>query len=309
MPTNINIDQFLGATRAAAIAAWRWRGKGDAKRADKAAVDAFRTAFATVDCRGEIVIGEGRKDDSYEIPAGERLGSGKGPALDIAVDPLECTTNTAFNKPNAIVVIAIGPRGALYHGPDGYMEKLVVGREARNVVDLSASPAINIKKIAKACGKKISDVTVAVLERPRHEKLIKEILATGARVELSTDGDVSMAIRTCIPGSSIDALMGVGGSTEAVLAATAVGHMGGAMLCRWKPKDEAHIRWLHEAGIKKFDTILRVDDLARGPDTQFIATGVIGGSLLRGVEARGRWLATHSMVVSKDGVRYIEQIS
>ncbi len=304
----MNVDQFLGATQAAAIAAWRWRGKGDAKRADKAAVDAFRKAFAAVDCRGEIVIGEGRKDNSYEIPAGERVGSGKGPLLDIAVDPLECTTNAAFNKPNAIAVIAIGPRGTLYHGPDGYMEKLAVGREAARVIDLDASPAANIKKIANALGKKITEMTIAVLERPRHEKLIKEILATGARVELSTDGDVAMAIRTCIPRSGIDVLMGVGGSTEAVLAATAVQHMGGAMLCRWKPKDETQIQWLHEAGIKKFDTILGADDLSRGPDTQFIATGVIAGPLLRGVEQFGHRVVTHSIVVSRDGVRYIETI-
>lgn len=300
--------EFVSATETAAIAAAEWIGRGDSKAADKAAVDAMRDRFNAIDFCGEIVIGEGAKDESFELFIGERLGCSSGePSIDIAVDPLECTASVAYGRPNALTVIATGPRGTLYKAADSYMEKIAVGPAAAKSIDLDASPKENIQKVARALGKDISEITVAVLERPRHAELIKSIRSTGARVRLFTDGDIAMALAPSLPENSVDILMGIGGSAEAVLASAALRCLGGVMLCRWKPKDEKHIARLRAAGIEKYDEIFSQNDLARGHDLTFTATGVIGGPLLSGVAVSKDSITTHSVVMSShpNTIRFI----
>jgi len=290
--------EFVRVTEVAAIAAAKWIGKGEAKLADKAAVDAMRAQFNTIDFLGEIVIGEGAKDESHELYIGEKLGTGKEPVVDIAVDPLECTDSVANGFPNALTVIATGPKGSLYHAADSYMDKIAVGPEAVSVVDLDAPVADNIKKVARALGKEVSEIIIATLDRPRHEKLIAEARAAGARVRLFTDGDVAMALGTCLSRSSVDILMGIGGSSEAVLAAAAMRCLGGELLCRWKPKDEKHVKRLGDAGVTDFSTVFRARDLAKGDDISFTATGVVSGPLADGVLFAADHIVTHSVVMS-----------
>lgn len=295
--TNLALE-FVRVTEVGAIQAARWVGKGDGKAADQAAVDAMREYFNTIDFSGEIVIGEGAKDEAAELYVGERLGRGKGSLVEIAIDPLECTDSVANGRPNAISVIAIGPEGSLYRAADSYMEKIAVGRVAASVIDIDAPVKDNVERVAKALGKDISEVTVAVLDRDRHEKLIGDIRATGARVRLFTDGDVAMAISTSLRESPIDILMGIGGSAEAVISATALRALGGEIICRWKPKDEKHTKRLNDAGITDFSQILRTTDLAKGDDLSFIATGVITGPLAEGVTFSQDVITTHSIVMS-----------
>ena len=289
--------EFVRVTEDAAIASSGWIGKGDGKAADKAAVDAMRSRFNQINFSGEIVIGEGAKDEAPELYNGERVGAGKEPLFDIAVDPLECTASVAFGRPNAISVIATGPSGSLYRAVDSYMEKIAVGPAAKHILDLDAPAKDIIPKIAKALGKKVEEITVAILDRPRHEKLIQEVRATGARVQLFMDGDVAMAISTCLPESPVDILMGVGGSTEAVLAAAALKCLGGEILCRWQPKPE-HLPRLHQANITDFSKIFSTEDLAKGPDITFTATGVIDGPLLQGVVFEHKKIITHSVIMT-----------
>lgn len=289
---------FVRVTELAAIAAAQWVGKGDAKAADKAAVDAMRAAFRDVECAGEVVIGEGAKDESFELAVGERVGRGSGPALDIAVDPLECTSSVAFGRTNALTVIATGPKGALYRAADSYMEKIATGPAAAGVLDLDAPTADTIRAVARALGKPVEEVTVAILDRDRHAKLIAEVRAAGARVALFSDGDVAMAIAPSLPEPLVDILMGIGGSTEAVLAAAALRCLGGEILCRWKPKDEGHVARLKSAGVTSFDGIFSARDLARGDELTFTATGVLSGPLLPGVTFTTPHVHTHSVVMS-----------
>jgi fructose-1,6-bisphosphatase II len=287
---------FARVTELAAIAAAKWKGRGEAKLADKAAVDVMRLALNELDFRGEVVVGEGGKDQSYELYIGERFGRGNGPVLDIAVDPLECTSSVAYGRPNALTVIAAAPQGALYRGIDSYMEKIAVGPEAAEVIDLDLPVAENLKRVAEALGKDISEITVAVLDRPRHEKLIAEIRQAGARIELFTDGDVAMAIATCLKESPIDVMMGVGGSTEAVLAAAALKCYGGEMLCRWQAKPE-QLPKLQELGID-IQKKLKVADLVKSEEVMFAATGVVSGPLLDGVITEPHKIITHTLIAS-----------
>src|SRR3989344_1176018 len=299
--------EFVRVTEVGAIAAARWIGRGDAKAADQASVDAMRTYFNTIDFRGVIVIGEGAKDEAAELYIGEKLGKGSGPLFEIAIDPLECTDSVAYGRSNAISVIAAGPEGSLYHAADSYMEKIAVGRAAASVIDIDSTPTENVRKVAGALGKQISEVTVAILERPRHDELIAEVRATGARVQLFTDGDVAMAIATCKGGSSVDVLMGLGGSAEAVISAAALRCLGGEILCRWKPKDKSHINRLNKAGVTDFSTVFRAQDLARGRDLSFTATGVMNGPLVEGVTVGAIYTNTHSVVMTSNPptTRYI----
>lgn len=290
--------EFVRVTEVAAIAAAKWIGKGDGKAADQAAVDAMRTQFNKIDFKGTIVIGEGAKDESAELYVGETLGKGAGEEYDIAVDPLECTSSVANGRTNAITVIATGPKGSLYHAADSYMEKIATGPLGAKVIDLDASPAENIRKVAKAMGKDVSEITVAVLDRERHNDLIAQIRATGARVQLFSDGDVSMAIATCMRESSVDILMNTGGSAEAVLAAAALRCYGGEMLARWKPKDEKHVKRLNDAGVTDFSKIMTAEDLAHGDDISFTATGVMPGPLANGVIFENDRIVTDSLVMS-----------
>lgn len=289
---------FVRATEKAAIAAAKWIGKGESKLADKAAVDEMRSQFNQINFHGEVVIGEGAKDKSYEIFIGEEVGTKIGPKFDIAVDPLEATASVAYGRPNAITVIATGPRGSIYHAIDGYMEKIAAGPKAAKLIDLDASVRTNIINTAKALGKPIGEITVAVLERPRHEPLIKEIRNVGARVQLFTDGDIAMAVATCLPESPIDLLMGIGGSTEAVLASAALKCLKGDILCRWKPADEKQASELKKAGIRTFSKILSTKELTKGDEVTFTATGVLTGPLVEGVVFERDKIITHSVVMS-----------
>jgi fructose-1,6-bisphosphatase II len=300
--------EFVRVTEVGAIAAAQWIGRGDAKAADQATVDAMREYFNTIDFRGEIVIGEGAKDEAAELYIGEKLGKGTGPTFDIAIDPLECTNSVAYGRTNALSVIAIGPEGSLYHAADSYMEKIAVGPEAASVISLDSTPSENVRKVAAALGKEIPEVTVAILDRPRHEALIAEVRATGARVQLFTDGDIAMAIATCKGSSSVDMLMGVGGSAEAVISAAALSCLGGEILARWKPKDEKHIARLEKEGVTDFSKTFRAQDLARGKDLSFTATGIMTGPLVKGVTVGASYTNTHSVVMTSNPrtVRYID---
>lgn len=290
--------EFIKVTDVAAIAASKWIGRGEKKLADKAAVDAMRQALNQIDFRGEIVIGEGAKDESFELFIGEKVGRGKEPLLDIAVDPLECTSSVAFGRPNALTVIAAGPKNTLYKAIDSYMEKIAVGPEAAMIINLDAPVKDNLKKVAQALGKKIPEITVAVLDRPRHDELIKKIRTAGARVQLFTDGDIAMSIATCLPDSPIDILIGAGGSTEAVLSASALKCLGGNIICRWQPKDEFHKKRLQAAGITNLKKVFTINDLAKGNDLIFVATGVVSGPILDGVVSKHSKVITHSVVMS-----------
>ncbi len=307
MDRNLALE-FVRVTEAAAIAAAQWTGRGDKKAADRAAVDAMRDRFQYVDFCGEIIIGEGEKDEAPELYIGEKLGKTGCLELDIAVDPLECTDSVANGVPNAISVIATGSRGSLFHAPDMYMEKIACGSKAKGVIDLLAPVEVNLRQVAERLEKEVSELVVVVLDRPRHEQLIKDIRAAGARVRLISDGDVAGAIAPSIFDSGIDLLMGVGASAEGVLAATAIKCLGGELQCRLKPKDEAQIERLKQMGIADVNKILMLEDLAKGENLTFTATGVIDGPLLKGVRYTANHCITHSVVmrVKSGTVRFIE---
>lgn len=306
MDKNLALE-FVRVTEAAAIASAKWIGKGDKNAADQAAVDAMRTRFNMVDFSGTIVIGEGSKDEAPELYTGEKVGTGKGPELDIAVDPLECTDSVAYGRYNALAVITTGSKGSLMSAPDTYMEKIAVGKEAKNVIDLDVSVSENITKVAKALGKDIAEVTVSMLDRPRHEKLMNEIRQTGARIRLVTDGDVAIAVSTCMSNSPIDMLLGWGGSTEGVLAAVAMKILGGEILTRFKPRNEEDKKKLAELGLQE-NQIFTSEDMAKGNDLTFTATGVIDGPMLPGVIFTKNNIITKSVVMRKASgtIRYIE---
>ncbi|MDR3642594.1 MAG: class II fructose-bisphosphatase [Candidatus Doudnabacteria bacterium] len=313
MDRNLALE-FVRVTEAAAIASSKWIGRGDGKKADGAAVKEMRARFNQIDFAGTVVIGEGSKDEAPELYQGERVGKGWGLnadksaryKMDLAIDPLECTDSVAYGRYNAITVIAAGAKGSLFSGPDTYMEKIAVGPKAAKVIRLDAKPSENIKRTAKALGKKFSDITVVVLDRPRHKELIDQIRKAGARVRLITDGDVAGGIAPCLPESGIDMLMGIGASAEAVLAAVPVKIMGGQLLCRFKPKDEHHLALVKKAGYNTAK-IYSVNDLAKGKQLTFTATGVIDGPLLQGVRFSDPTIITHSIVIRGQSgtVRYI----
>ena len=247
--------EFARVTEAAAIASSKWIGRGDKIAADQAAVDAMRVRLNMIDFKGEIVIGEGLKDEAPMLFTGEKVGTGEGPLRDIAVDPLECTSSVAHGRYNAMAVIATGHKGSLLHAPDTYMEKIATGPMAAKVIDLEAPVATNITKVAKALGKDKREITVIVLDRERHYPLIADIRKTGARVRLITDGDVAGGIAPCLEESGIDLLMGIGASAEAVLAATAIKILDGQIFCRFAPKKDADKNLIREVGITNLKKI------------------------------------------------------
>jgi fructose-1,6-bisphosphatase II len=305
MDANLALE-FVRVTEAAAIAAARFIGKGEAKMADGVAVDEMRDRFSYVDIDGVIVIGEGAKDEAPELFVGEHVGTGNGPALDIAVDPLECTDSVANGRPNAISVIASGPRGSLFQAPDMYMHKIACGPRAKGAINLDASTKDNISAVAERLGKDIADMTILVMDRPRHDALIAEIREAGARVMLITDGDVAGAICCSLDESPVDMLMGIGASAEGVLAAVAIKCLGGDLQCRLAPKDDAQRTLLVDAGIDP-DKLLLLDDLASGTDLTFTATGILDGPLLQGIRTGADTITTHSVVmrVKTGTVRYL----
>ena len=307
MDRNLALE-FVRVTEAAAIAASEWIGRGDKKAADGAAVEEMRSRFNQIDFRAEVVIGEGEKDEAPMLFTHEVVGKAKGkPQIDLAVDPLEATDSVAYGRYNAISVIVAGPKGSLLSAPDTYMQKIAVGPLAANVIDIDAPPAVNIRNVAKALGKDSREITVIVLDRPRHSELIEQIRKTGARVRLITDGDVAGGIAPSLPDSGIDMLMGIGASAEAVLASAAIKILGGQMLCRFAPPNESHIKKIKAEGIKNLKKIYSTSDLTHGQELTFTATGVIDGPLLRGVVQEGHIAITHSLVIRgvSGTVRYI----
>jgi fructose-1,6-bisphosphatase II len=300
--------ELVRVTEAAAMAAGRWVGRGDKIGGDQAAVDAMRQLIGTVSMRGVVVIGEGEKDEAPMLFNGEEVGNGDGAACDVAVDPIDGTTLMSKGMPNALAVLAVAERGAMFD-PSAvfYMEKLAVGPEAADVVDLTAPPAENIRRVAKAKQSDVSDVTVCILDRPRHEKLVSEVRAAGARIQFITDGDVAGAISAARPTTGVDLLMGIGGTPEGIIAAAALKCMGGAIQARLWPRDEAERAKALDAG-HDLDRVLDTNDLVAGDNVFFCATGVTDGGLLRGVRYRAGGCETQSIVMrSKSGtIRMID---
>ena len=287
MELNSTPDRNLGmelarVTEAAALAGGRWLGRGDKNAADGAAVDAMRRVLNTVAMHGVVVIGEGEKDEAPMLYNGEEIGAG-GPPCDIAVDPIDGTTLTSLGRNNAISVIAVAPRGTMYDpGPCVYMEKIAVGPEAADVIDLDAPVRANLEAVAKAKGEQVEDVTAVVLDRERHTNIIRECREAGARVKLIPDGDVAGAIATAWPDSGSDILFGVGGTPEGVIAACALKALGGAIVGRLWPRNDEERRAALDNGFD-VDAVLTLDDLVWGDDVFFAATGISDGDLLRGV--------------------------
>jgi fructose-1,6-bisphosphatase II len=289
--------ELVRVTEAAAMAAGRWVGRGDKNGADGVAVNAMRTLISTVSMDGTVVIGEGEKDHAPMLYNGEKVGSGSGPECDVAVDPIDGTTLAAKGMTNAISVLAVSSRGSMYD-PSAvfYMEKLVTGPEAADVVDIRYPVAENIHQVAKAKGSAPEDVTVVLLDRPRHEQLAKEIRDTGARIKFITDGDVAGAIMAARPDTGVDLLLGVGGTPEGIIAACAMKCMEGVIQGRLWPADDAEKERAIDAG-HDLDRVLYTDDLVSGDDCFFVATGITDGELMKGVRYRAGGASTHSLVM------------
>ena len=300
--------EFVRATEAAALSSAKWMGKGDENKADKAAVEAMRKTFSSISIKGTVVIGEGERDKAPMLYIGEKVGSGSGLEVDIAVDPLEGTTITAKGGNNAITVLAAAPKGQLLNAPDTYMDKIAVGKEASGVIDLDAPVKENIRAVADKLGKKCEDLTVIVLERDRHKKLIEEIRKCNARIRLIGDGDIAGALAPSVPGSGVDMLMGIGAAPEGVIAAAALKALDGEIQGRLKPRNEGEIERAKKMGIKDIDKKLMMDDLVKGNRAMFAATGVTDGTILRGVRYTGTGAITHSIVMraKTKTVRFIE---
>jgi fructose-1,6-bisphosphatase II len=301
--------ELVRVTEAAGLAAGRWVGRGDKVAADGAAVDAMRLMIDSVSMNGTVVIGEGEKDEAPMLFNGERVGTGDGPGVDVAVDPIDGTRLTAYAMPNALAVIALAERGSMFFpGAAVYMEKVATGPEAADAIDITAPPEENVRLVAKAKGMRPEEIGAVVLDRPRHEELVQRIREVGARVFLITDGDVAGAIAAArTERSGIDLLLGIGGTPEGVIGASALKCLGGAMQGRLSPRNDEERDKLLEAGFD-LEAVLTTDDLVSGNDVFFAATGITTGSLLRGVEYTSGGAVTHSMVMrSRSGtVRYIE---
>ena len=295
MDRNLALE-VVRVTEAAALSCARLMGRGDEKAADQAAVDAMRQAFNGLAIAGTVVIGEGERDEAPMLYIGEKVGTGHGPQVDIALDPLEGTTICANGGANALAVIAIAERGNFLHCPDTYMEKIAVGPAGKGAVDLDKSPTENLKALAEAKGQRVEDLTVIILYRPRHEALIQEVRRAGARIRLISDGDVSAAIATTKPETGIDLLIGIGGAPEGVLAAAALRCVGGDMQGRLKPRNQEEIDRAQAMGIKDIAKKYSLEELAGG-EVMFAATGVTDGDYLKGVHFFSGGATTQSVVM------------
>ncbi len=308
MDRNLALE-VVRVTEAAALSCARLMGRGDEKASDQAAVDAMRKAFNDLRINGTVVIGEGERDEAPMLYIGERVGRAEvgDPEVDIALDPLEGTTLAATGGPSSISVIAIAERGHFLHAPDTYMEKIAVGPKARGTVDLTRRPTENLRRVADALGRFVDDLTVVILDRPRHEALIREVRESGARIKLIGDGDVAASIATCFEESGVDVLMGTGGAPEGVIAAAALRCVGGDFQGRLKPRNAGEVERAKQMGLKDLDHVYQIDELARG-DVMFAATGVTTGDFLKGVRFVGGGARTNSVVMrSKTGtIRYLE---
>jgi fructose-1,6-bisphosphatase II len=300
--------ELVRATEAAALAAGRWMGRGDKIGADQAAVDAMRLSLNSIVMDGVVVIGEGEKDKAPMLYNGEVLGSGAPPPVDIAVDPIDGTRLTSLGLPGALAVVALSERGTMYFpGSIVYMNKIAVGPEAKGIIDINAPVEENLKKVAKAKKRDVDDLTVVILDRPRHEQLISEVRAAGARIKLIPDGDISGGLMTAIEDTGLDILMGIGGSPEAVVTACALKCIGGEIQCKLWPRNEEERQKALDDGLD-LERVLTTDDLVQGDNVFFAATGVTDGELLQGVKYFGGGAQTYSIVMrSKSGtVRLVE---
>ncbi|HEY8451706.1 MAG: class II fructose-bisphosphatase [Micromonosporaceae bacterium] len=304
---NLALD-LVRVTEAAAMAAGRWVGRGDKEGGDQAAVDAMRRLINSIPMRGVVVIGEGEKDNAPMLYNGEQVGDGTGPEVDVAVDPIDGTTLMSKGMPNALAVLAVAERGAMFD-PSAvfYMEKLAVGPEAADVIDITAPVAENLRRIAKVKRSSVSELTVCILDRPRHQQLVEQVRDAGARIRFITDGDIAGAISAAREQSDVDVLMGIGGTPEGIVAACALKCMGGAIQARLWPRDEQEREKAVAAGHDP-DRVLTTDDLVRGDNIFFVATGITTGDLLRGVRYRAGGAYTQSIVMrSKSGtIRVID---
>jgi fructose-1,6-bisphosphatase II len=274
-------------------------GRGDKEAADQAAVDAMRNALSYVDMDGVVVIGEGEKDEAPMLFIGERVGTGRRPKVDVAVDPIDGTNLTARGLPNAITVVALAERGSMYYDPHiVYMQKIAVGPEAKGAIDINAPPKDNLIRIARFMDRNVEDLTVVVLDRPRHEDLIQQVRLTGARIKLISDGDVAGAVMAAMPfDTGVDVLMGTGGAPEAVLAACALRCLGGEIQCKLWPRTEEERDRATTSGNRDLDRVLTIDDLVNSEDVFFAATGITSGEFLGGVRYQGDRARTHSIMM------------
>jgi fructose-1,6-bisphosphatase II len=292
--------ELVRVTEAAALSAGRWMGKGNKEMVDQSAVDAMRRALDGVDMSGVVVIGEGEKDEAPMLYIGEQVGNGSPPQVDVAVDPVDGTRLLALGLPGALAVVAIAERGTMYSAPPGvfYMEKIAVGPAARHVIDINAPVATNLDRIAQVRDAHVDDLTVVILDRPRHADIIRQIREVGARIRLITDGDVSAAIQAAMEDyRGVDVLMGIGGAPEAVLAAAAIKCIGGEIQCKiWPRSDEERVKFKAD-GIE-VDQVFRTNDLVKGNDVSFAATGITSGELMDGVQYFG-WGARTSSVMMR----------
>lgn len=294
---NLALDA-VRVTEAAALSSARTMGRGDLALADEAATDAMRRAFSTLDICGTVVIGEGEREEAPMLYIGEQVGRWQpgDPAVEIALDPLEGTRLCVRGMPNAMSVLAMVQSGHFLRATDTYMDKIAVGPAGKGAIDMTRSATWNLQAVADAKGVYVEDLTVVMLDRPRHEQLIREVREAGARIKLITDGDVSAAIATCIEETGVDMLLGVGGSAEGVLAAAALRCVGGDMLGRFRPRNQDEIQRLSRLGIEDLDRVLRLEDLVSG-DVLFAATGITDGDFLKGVRFRRGGAMTHSVVM------------
>ncbi len=300
--------ELVRVTEAAAIASARWMGRGLKNEADDAATTAMRTVFDTIPMEGVVVIGEGEMDEAPMLYIGEKLGHGSGgPRVDVAVDPLEGTNIVASGGWNALAVLAVADQGNLLHAPDMYMDKLAVGPESVGLVDINAPVIDNLRAVARAKNKDIEDLVATILGRPRHQKIIDEIRAAGARIKLITDGDVAGAINTAFDETGVDILFGSGGAPEGVISAVGLKCLGGEIQGRLLPQSDEELERCIKMGLD-VNKVLRMEDLVKGDDAIFAATGVTDGELLRGVQFKGAFSSTHSIVMrAKSGtIRFVE---
>src|SRR2546422_2132684 len=302
--------ELVRVTEAAALSAGRWMGKGNKEMVDQAAVDAMRHALDGVDMNGVVVIGEGEKDEAPMLYIGERVGNGSSPEVDVAVDPVDGTRLLALGLPGALAVVAIAERGSMYSAPPGvyYMEKIAVGPAAKHVIDINAPLAVNLDRIARVHDAHIDDLTVVILDRPRHQEIIRQIREVGARIRMIKHGDVSAAIQAAMEDyRGVDVLMGIGGATEGVLAAAAIKCLGGEIQCKIWPRSDEEREKLKADGVD-LNQVFRTNDLVKGNDVSFAATGISSGELLDGVQYFGWGARTSSVMMrSRTGtVRYIQ---
>ena len=304
---NLAMD-IVRITEAAALASARWLGRGKKEEGDGAAVQAMRNSFTSIHIDGTVIVGEGEKDKAPMLYSGEKVGMGDGPKLDVAVDPVEGTNLLAYGRPNAISVVGIAPAKAMFNLKYSYyMQKLVVGAAARGVVDLDAPVDVNLARVARALDKKVEDLVVFVLDKPRHARLIEEIRAAGARIQLATDGDVAGALMAADPRSDVDIMMGTGGTPDGIITACALKGMNGEIQARLDPQSYPEKERILDAGYDLRE-IMTTDRLVHSDDCFFAATGISGGDFLHGVRYTSRHAITHSLVLrGKTGtIRYVE---